>query len=160
MQNSMSEFIQILQNGAESLIAKIRANMVATNTNATNKTSESLEYQITEEGDKITLDINANQFAAVIETGRKPTPNLKPGASMIQNITEWVNARGLESSLVWAIATQINKEGTQLWQKGGREDIYTLPFNEFVELLSNKVLDFETDNFVKTILKANGVKYN
>lgn len=156
----MSEFINILQEGAESLIEKIRANMVANNINATNKTSESLEYEIIEDGDKTTLNINANKFASVIETGRKPTPDLKPGASMIQNITEWVNARGLESSLVWAIATQINKEGTKLWQEGGRDDIYTLPFNEFIELLSNKILDFEMDSFTKIIMTANGKTVN
>lgn len=156
----MSEFIQILQEQAGSLIDKIKANMLATNTNATSKTSESLEYEIIEEGDKTTININANQFAAVIETGRKPTPDLKPGASMIQNITEWVAARGLESSLVWAIATQINNEGTQLWQKGGREDIYTMPFNEFVDILANKILDYKTDTFFKFVLKANGTQYN
>lgn len=156
----MSEFIQILQNEAESLISKIKANMVSTGTNATGKTSESLEYEIIEDGTKTTININANQFAAVIETGRKPTPDKKPGFSMIQNIKEWVEARGLEQSMVWAIAQQINNEGTKLWQKGGRDDIYTLPFNEFVDLLTNKLLDFEADSFFKFVLKTNGTQHN
>jgi hypothetical protein len=156
----MSEFLQILQSGAESLIEKIKANIQSTNTFATGKTSESLGYEIIDEGDKITLNITANEFAQVIETGRKPTPEKKPSFSMIQNITDWVNARGLESSLVWAIATQINNKGTQLWQKGGSDDIYTLPFNEFVELLAGKILDIESDEFTKLILKANGNQHN
>jgi hypothetical protein len=44
---------------------------------------------------------------------------------MIENIKEWVAARGKPESMVWAIATKINKEGTKLWQQGGRTDIYT-----------------------------------
>jgi hypothetical protein len=149
----MSEFIKILQDESQSLIDRIRQNMSSTNTNATGSTSESLEYHIIEEGDRTTINILANAFAQVIETGRKPTPEKKPSASMIQNITDWVNARGLESSLVWAIATQINNEGSLLWQKGGREDIYTMPFNEFVDILSGKLLDNEADDFFKTVLK-------
>lgn len=151
----MSDFIKILEDSAQSLIYKIQANMAANNVNATLKTSEALGYEIVQDGDITILNITGNEFTQVIETGRRPTPELKPGASMIQNITEWVEARGLDNSLVWAIATQINKEGTQLWQKGGRDDIYTLPFEEFTSLLSNQILDFTLDSFINFALKIN-----
>jgi hypothetical protein len=155
---TMSEFIKILQDESQSLIDKIRQNMASTDTNATGKTSESLEYQIIEEGDRTTINILANAFAQVIETGRKPTPEKEPSYSMIENLREWAEARGL-SSLVWGIAKEINKNGTKLWQKGGRNDIYTLPFNEFVDILTNKILDMEIDNFfIKTINSYNGKK--
>lgn len=150
----MSDFIKMLEDNAQSLIQKIQLNMQSANINATGQTSQGLDYEAIDEGETITLNIVGNQFTQVIETGRRPTPDLKPGFSMIQNITEWVNARGLDNSLIWAIATQINKEGTQLWQKGGREDIYTLPFEEFIEILSNQVLLFETDDFIKNIIKV------
>lgn len=156
----MSEFIQILEQGAQSLIDKIKMNMQSAGTTATGKTAESFGYEIINDGDTTILNITANQFAQVIETGRKATPDSKPGYSMIQNITEWVAARGLDSSLVWAIATQINQEGTKLWQQGGREDIYTLPFEEFVKILSNQILDFEADSLIQSLIKNYGSQRN
>jgi len=152
----MSEFIAILEDQSQSLINRIQNNISSAGMNVTGKTAQSFEYRITTEGSKTSIEILANQFASVVETGRKPTPEKKPSRSMIQNITDWVEARGLESSLVWAIATQINKEGTKLWQAGGRKDIYTLPFEEFVKTLESGILESVVDDYVKLVFKAYG----
>jgi hypothetical protein len=43
---------------------------------------------------------------------------------MIESLEKWVSVRGILAS-PWAIATNILKFGSRLWQKGGRKDIYS-----------------------------------
>lgn len=120
-----SELMTILSNEANSFLSEVKRNLDNTGTTATGKSKESLRYEITEEGNKVVLTVFGKPYFAVVETGRKPTPEKKPSREMIENIKEWVAARGKPESIVWAIATKINKEGTELWKKGGRTDIYT-----------------------------------
>jgi hypothetical protein len=119
-----AELMAILSNETNSFINQIKDNLDNTGTTATGKSKDSLRFEITEEGKKIVLTVFGKPYFAVVETGRKPTPNKKPSRAMIESIQEWVDARGLKLS-PWAIATMINKEGTKLWQAGGRTDIYS-----------------------------------
>ena len=115
----------ILSQETNSFISQVKANLDSTGTTATGKSKDSLRYEITEEGKKIILTVFGKPYFAVVETGRKPTPDKKPGRAMIDAIKEWTAARGKPESMAWAIAVKINKEGTKLWQAGGRTDIYT-----------------------------------
>ena len=117
--------LTILSDETNYFLSEVKRNLDNTGTTATGKSRDSLRYEITEEGNKIVLTVFGKPYFAVVETGRKPTPDKKPSRAMIENIKEWVNARGKPESMVWAIATKINKEGTELWKKGGRTDIYT-----------------------------------
>ena len=115
----------ILSNETNSFLSQVKSNLDTTGTTATSKSKESLRFEITEEGNRVVLTVFGKPYFSVVETGRKPTPDKKPSREMIENIKEWVAARGKPESMAWAVATKINKEGTELWKKGGRTDIYT-----------------------------------
>lgn len=119
------ELLKLLNDNASTFIGDIRRNLVNTGTQATGKSGNSLRYVIEEGSDRIILEVFGKPYFAVVETGRKPTPDKKPSRAMIDNITEWVSVRGKPESAIWAIATSIQKSGTALYRKGGRTDIYT-----------------------------------
>lgn len=86
-----------------------------------------------------------------VQTGRRPTPEKKPSREMISNLTEWMEARNMDVTKVWAVATNIQKKGTQLWREGGRNDIVDPAVDQFVNDVSQAALEAETDNFVLKI---------
>lgn len=134
-----ADVLKIISEQSDSFINQIRRNIQASGEYATGKSSDSIYSLISEQDGVFTLEINAKPFFSVLETGRKPTPDKKPSKAMIENITEWCDAKGLNSNLAWAIATDINKKGTKLWQQGGRTDIYTDEKQSFVEELLNAI---------------------
>lgn len=49
-----------------------------------------------------------------LETGRKPTPQYtKPSFSFVNNIREWLRAKGEDTRFAYAIAKSIHKKGTK-----------------------------------------------
>ena len=133
------------------LINDIRANLGSTGTNATQETSRSLRIQQAREGSKIKMQLLGRPFFMTVQTGRRPTPDKKPSKDMIDNITKWVNARSIDIEAVWAIATNIQKKGTKLWQSGGREDIVDPAIDDFINNVSQAVLKAKVTEFVVKI---------
>lgn len=152
----MPEIPNILQNEGTQLINDIRANMGAAGQNATNETSRSLRIEIKQEGTKFKLQLLGRAFFMTVQTGRRPTPDKKPSREMIDRITDWVEARGIDSAAVWGIATNIQKKGTRLWQTGGRTDIVDPAIDDFVNNVSEHLLDSAADEFV---LKVRAMKW-
>jgi hypothetical protein len=144
---SMPELIDVVRNEGIHLINNIRVNLGSTGTNATLKTSQSLRIEVQEEGDKIKLTLFGRPFFTSVRDGRKPTPGKKPSREFVENLRPWADARGIPQEAVWAIATVINRRGTNLWLAGGREDIIEPAVDEFVNNVSQAALDAEADNF-------------
>jgi hypothetical protein len=144
----MPEIFNVIQSEGIDLANNVRINLGRTGTSATNKTSQSLRIQLRQEGTKFKLQLFGRPFFMTVETGRRPTPDKKPSREMISNIREWVNARGVSEEAVWAIATNIQKKGTELWREGGREDIVEPAVDEFVNNVGQNLLEAEADNFV------------
>lgn len=145
------ELIEIANTGAIELINNIRANLGSTGTNATLRTSQSLRFEITQEGPKIKTKIFGRPFFNTVSTGRKPTPNQKPSREFIENLKPWAANRGIDEGAVWAIATKINKEGTNLWKAGGREDIVEPAVDDYINNMSTQILDAKMDELVLKI---------
>lgn len=134
------------------MIGDIRRNLSSTGTNATNKTQQSLRAEVTQGQNKYRMRLLGREFFFTVETGRKPTPEKKPSRTMIQNIREWVKARGLEERLTWAIATEIQKKGTRLWRQGGRKDIVSnVVTNSRIDQITRSVLDQFAKDFAANI---------
>lgn len=142
-----ADVMKILTEESNSFVQKVRGNITSTGTNATGKTSDSIRYEVTENGNKIILEFFGREYFATVETGRKPTPDKKPSRTMIENITEWVNAKGIPESAVWGIATNIQKQGTALFRKGGRTDIYTDEAETFTDELFSAVTEQIANEF-------------
>lgn len=147
----MPEIFDIVQQRSVDLINDIRANMGAAGQNATGKTSQSLRFEIKQEGTKVKMQLFGRPFFMTVQTGRKPTPDKKPSREMISNLTEWVNARGMDESAVWAIATKIQQRGTRLWFEGGRDDIVDPAVDTYINDVSQELLDAQVENFVLKI---------
>lgn len=137
------------------LINNIRANLGATGTNATGRTSQSLRFELKQEGNKYKMTLFGRPFFMTVQTGRRPSDK-KPSREMIDNLRVWMNARGMDSSKVWAVATKINQRGTRLWFEGGRQDIVDPAVDEFINGVSQDALEAEADNFV---LKVRQMKW-
>lgn len=132
---------EILRDNGITAINEIRANLGRTGTNATVKTSQSLAYEVAQNGTRWKLIITGRPFFMTVETGRKPTPGKKPSREMITNITAWLSARGLNEVSPWAIAMAIQRKGTELWLKGGRKDIVSNVLNdEFYTKIGDDIL--------------------
>lgn len=73
---------------------------------------------------------------------------------MVENIKVWLAARNKPEEMAWAVAFKINKEGTELWKKGGRKDIYSEPRDAFVKAISDAVAKEIADELVEQTAKA------
>lgn len=146
---------KILDTENADFIGRIRDNLSRTGTNATMESSQSVHAVISEEGARIINEIFAKPFFSVVETGRKPTPDKKPSREMIESITKWASVRGNED-FVWAIAVNINKKGTKLWQQGGRTDIYT----DEKEAFADKVFTSLTEDIASELYKKATIAFS
>lgn len=113
---------QILATYGQSVVGQIRQNLSSTGTNATGKTSRSVTFHVERQGTAEVLVVQAKKYFMVVETGRKPTPGVKPSRDFVANIREWMAARGKQGS-AYAIARSINEKGSSLYRKGGRKDV-------------------------------------
>jgi len=145
------DLLKILNDESRSFIAQVQAKIP----NATGKTAKSLRYEISEGSARIILEVLGKPFFAVVETGRKATPDKKPSRAMIENITEWCNAKGKPESAVWAIAVYIQKHGTALFRKGGRTDVYT----DSKEVFADKIFQDVTNTLADEIFKQATVAF-
>lgn len=150
-----AEIISILNQYGTSTVEQIRQNLASTGTNATGKTSQSLRYEVTNQGTKATLKVVGKAYFAVVETGRKPTPEYtKPSEEFVKSIREWLTARGKSEASAYGIAKSIHKKGTALYRKGGRKDIVSNVINQ--DLTDKISLDL-LNKFAQQFL-ANAVK--
>ncbi len=134
--------------GAEA-VAKIRDNLSLTGTNATMKTSNSVSHRVTFVGGNIILEVvGARPFFPTVETGSKPSTK-NPSPAMIESLTEWAQVRGKPKEAAWGIAKTILRDGSQLWQKGGRKDIYTNVREEIIERITRDIADYQKKEFTR-----------
>lgn len=145
------DLIQILSKWGNSTVAQIRANMSSTGTDATGKTSQSLRYEVTQEGSKTILKVLGKPFFMVVETGRKATPQYtKPSEQFVESIKKWITARGKSELSAYGIAKSIHQHGTKLWQQGGRKDIVSNVVNEsLTQAISKDILTQFSQEYVK-----------
>lgn len=143
----LADLVTILNGYGGSVVSRIQSNLQSTGTNATGKTSRSLRFEVRQEGSKTTLKVIGKPYFAVVETGRKPTPQYdKPSKAFVDSIREWTQAKGLPNSLAYAIAKSIHKKGTELFKKGGRKDIISNVINDS---LASQISKDILQNFAK-----------
>lgn len=146
--------IQILSQYGNSTVAQIRQNLSATVTSATGKTSQSLRYEVKDEGFTQSLTILGRPYFMAVETGRRPTPQYdKPSKAFVASIKEWADTKGL-GKFAYAIAKNIHKEGTQLYRDGGRTDIVSNVVNQSLyDKIAADVLAKFSEEYIKNAVK-------
>lgn len=150
-----ADLISILNKYGASTVQQIRDNLQSTGTNATGKTSQSLRYEVINNGDKATLRVLGKPYFAVVETGRKPTPQYtKPSVEFVDSIKEWLRARGKSEGSAYGIAKSIHSKGTKLYRDGGRKDIVSNVVNQnLVDKISADLLDKFARQFLNNVVK-------
>lgn len=149
-----ADIIKLLEGYGQSTVQQIRDNLASAGKNATGKTSTSLRYSVEDNGTKATLRIIGKPFFAVVETGRKPTPQYdKPSENFVQSIKDWMDAKGKTGS-AYGLARHIHQKGTKLFRDGGRQDIYSNVINQnLVDKISLDLLNKFASQFMTNIVK-------
>lgn len=115
--------------------------------NVTNETSHSLHIQIQQTATGYHFTLLGRPYFMTVQTGRRPTPGVKPSREMIDNMTAWVQGRNMDVN-PWAMAVSIQEKGTKLWQEGGRTDIVDPAVEDFFEDVSKHILDALGDEVI------------
>lgn len=115
---------EILDDAGQRYVKEIRDNLASTGTDATGETSRSVGYEVYQEGSKVILEVYGGRpYFATVETGSRPSKK-NPSPKMVESIKTWAGVRGILAS-AYAIAKNILKYGSKLWQRGGRRNIYS-----------------------------------
>jgi len=157
-----ADLITILNSYGSSTVESIRRNLASTGTNATGKTSKSLRFEVNQQGEKLSLKIFGKPYLAVVETGRKPTPQYtKPSREFVQSISEWLSARGKSGVSAYGVAKAIHQKGTKLFASGGRKDIISNVINDdLTSKISADVLKSFSKLLVTNIRQTYGTNGN
>lgn len=127
--------IAILNQYGNTLVSQIKQAIAPHN--ATGRTSSSLTYTVTREGTKEILTVTGRAFIMALETGRKPTPQYtKPSKAFVDNIREWLQAKGEDTAPAYAIAKSIHKKGTK-----GTPGIISEPVDGIVDTIQKDIAD-------------------
>lgn len=149
---------KILKSALNDARDSIRANLLSTGTNASGRTSESLEVVV--EGDVGIL--YGRQAFGTVETGRKGG---KIPAGFREIIYQWMQDKGVHAevtgnrsqrsadmSMAYHIAKKIAREGSKLYIDGGRSDIYSNVLPLTIERVRKEVTDIYIIN-INSILR-------
>lgn len=137
------EALQIVDDELQSLRQRIIANHEAAHQVASGKTIASLKVEITESGGILW----GRQAFGTLETGRSSG---KVPKGFYQIIQQWITDKGIQvekpKSFAYLVARKIAMEGTVLYRKGGRSDIYSPEIKKTITSIMNRVLGiFETE---------------
>lgn len=151
---------QILTKYGTDITSRIQQNLASTGTDASGETSRSLRFTVTQEGTKDVLRLYGRPYFMTVETGRKPTPEYtKPSFDFVKRIQSWLVSRGKEMGLAYAIAKNIHKFGTKLWQRGGRKDIVSNVINDSTfQLIEQDFLKQFVNRYIVAIKDVNNSK--
>ncbi len=147
----MGAIQDILDKFGNETVQIIRDNLSSTGTNASGRTSSSLQSV----GRQNKVTVSGKAFIYVVETGRRPGRMPPVGAIQQWLKTGKVSFTGKIESAAWAISRTIAEKGTKLFQSGGREDIITPAISdERVDKLTKDIADVSFKKVVKVIDNA------
>lgn len=121
---------------------------------ATHRTVESIRYEVLSTDTSDTLQFIGRKYIQALETGIRPTDK-GPSSEMIELLTEYARARGMEDpkSAAWAMAKTIQKQGDRTFRIGGR-DVYSSELNKFVEDLKKEVTKTFSGTYLQEIKRT------
>lgn len=150
--------MDILEDCLQGIVSEIRENLAATGTNASGKTSDSLEVVMHDGGGMIL----GRKYFQSVEEGRPPG---RVPVNFPEIIRQWMKDKGIvahpifykrkpsanwqpkytpeergERAMAYAISEKIKTEGTQLFRNGGRRDIYTNAIDNGLKELEQKII--------------------
>lgn len=129
----------------------LRHALRANDRNASGKTSDSIDFAVSEDRDKVVFEVTSSRVLRILESGRGPTRNDGPG-HVKEGIRQWIRDKGIrseipEQSLVFLITRKIHREGYK-----GTPGLITDTINDkLIEDIQQRVLEMEGNEFVKQL---------
>ncbi len=157
----MAGLADILQEKLGGAMEAIKRNMDSSDFNATNKTKDSLAFEVTEDVGSLTGIIFGNASLQWAETGRPPrTSTTDSGLS--DKILVWMQARNVGSNLTEKgqknlarfITLKINTLGTKLFREGKTRDVYTSILEQTKSDLEKEIALFMEQSIITTFTKT------
>lgn len=136
----------------------LKAAMAQANRNASGKTSESIQFEVTANRETVTLQVVADKNILALQDGRgKSEKGSKPG-KLKDIIKEWIRVRGItpeerngkiptEKSLIFLITRKIHREG----YKGTPGLIDDIINDSLIDLIQREVAEIVGNEFVNEI---------
>lgn len=94
------------------------------------------------------------------ETGRGPAKGGNSNGIFLQNLKDWIKAKGLNvkddaeaERLAAFLKWRINKFGTKQWQQGRRYDIYTSAVRNFEQRVADRLAQESLQQLINEIWK-------
>jgi hypothetical protein len=123
------------------------------NRNASGKTSDSINFEVFEDSEKLTFQVTANKNILALQDGRKPTKGGGDG-KVKYLIRQWINDKGIvprdgisKDSLVYLITKKIHEKGYE-----GTPGLITDVINDsLIDMISEGVGGLVGNEFVKEI---------
>ena len=138
------EVATILREELEDLRRRIIENMGRADQIVTGKTRDSLQIEIGESGGDTYGILTGRRAFATLERGSRPWSKqpARPPRFFVNIIGEWIKNRGLEGKLnAWAVAHTLIRQGSSLYRKGGRDDIYTPEIQRTLDQLGERIIE-------------------
>ena len=154
MNTFIDDINEVLEQWASNVVVKIKSNLDSTGTTASGRTKESIEYTV----DNGTLVITGRPYFRSVEEGRGPG-GIPYGFTDI--IRQWMKDKNIESkfgetesqkrSAAYMIGQFIKNNGSSLYRKGGRDDIYSSVINDEMPKLNEMLTAAITETIVKDL---------
>lgn len=146
---------QVLKDQGEIGVAVIKAAIDVYS--ATGKSADSVRYESTGN----TLQIFARGFIEAMETGRGPRQSNQDGGFQ-DSMLDYMKAKGIgadltpkrRNQLARFLVLKINREGDNLWKKGGGRDVYSSTLDKFVEQLMAAVAKDQLTLYQEAVSKS------
>lgn len=121
---------------------------------ATGKTIDSVRFETKSENGVDSITFLARQWTSKLEEGIGPTTK-GPSREMIESLTEYATARGMENpkKAAWALAKVIQAKGDKTHRQGGRI-VYSDTTEKLVKDMKKEVTKNFTTKFMQTIKGA------
>lgn len=131
------------------LKSRIASNIRSTGRNATGRTIDSLEVQVSTSGAFSAQGVLlGRKYFGALETGSRPWKGWefrkRVPSTFADRIQEWIDAKGLDLN-AYAVAYNIIHSGTALFRQGGRPDVYSNEIPGTLDKLTEKYATFLTD---------------
>jgi hypothetical protein len=128
---------EILKKEGDAIIRDLQSAMASTGANASGRTSASLLNEVSASGiSRATMLITGGIGWKFVEQGRGKTKEDGNG-ELLGIIKQWIKDKGIatpegftEDSFAYVVTRKIHQQGTNLWIKQTRRDIYTSVINE------------------------------
>lgn len=133
----------ILKDELEKLKERIVRNMKQAGQVASGKTIKSLRVEVTKTPRGWNGILFGRPYFGALETGSKPwrTQYKHPPKFFVDIIAQWMSDKGIEGS-AYMTARKIMREGSSLYRKGGRADIYSNEIPPAVQSLKERFGSF------------------